>query len=198
MSGCRERHTPALRRGSGTVLGFRDIELPGADPGVGSLREAGAALTAALVDNIPGTVFLAGDLAYPHGSEDNFSRCFEPTWGRFRSRWRPSPGNHEYETPGAEAYFRYFGEAAGPGRLGYYSFRAGNWLVLMLNSNVSMARSSPQYLFIDETLANEHRPCTLAVWHHPLFSSGPNGENPFVREVWRELYQERVDVIVNG
>src|SRR5580765_8244561 len=69
--------------------------------------------TAQLVDAIDGQVLLAGDLAYPQGSMSDFLRCFDPVWGRFRRRWRPSPGNHEYETPGASAYFQYFGASAG-------------------------------------------------------------------------------------
>ena len=50
---------------------------------------------------------------------------------------RTAPGNHEYvASVTAQFYFDYFGERAGPNRLGYYNFRAGEWNVLMLNSNV--------------------------------------------------------------
>jgi 3',5'-cyclic AMP phosphodiesterase CpdA len=150
------------------------------------------------VDANPGTVFIAGDIAYPQGSERDFAECFEPTWGRFRPRWRPVPGNHEYETPGADAYFRYFGNAAGPDRRGYYFFHAGNWLVVMLNSNVPFDRASAQLEFLDDVLDSDERRCTLAIWHHPLFSSGQNGPNPFVRDAWRELHEENADVVVNG
>src|SRR5580700_10118296 len=43
----------------------------------------GAEATAKLLDNIPGTVFAAGDLAYPDGSDEQFAKCYGPTWGRF-------------------------------------------------------------------------------------------------------------------
>ncbi len=165
---------------------------------IGQCGSPGPALTASIVDANAGAVFIAGDIAYPHGSERNFAECFDPTWGRFRPRWRPVPGNHEYETAGADAYFRYFGGAAGPDRGGYYSFHAGNWLVLMLNSNVPLDRASAQFDFLDDTLDSDERQCTLAIWHHPLFSSGQNGPNPFMREAWRELYSENADVVVNA
>jgi hypothetical protein len=56
---------------------------------------SGAQATAKLIDNIPGTVFAAGDLAYPDGSDEQFSKCYGPTWGRFKDRTRPAAGNHE-------------------------------------------------------------------------------------------------------
>ena len=52
--------------------------------------------TAALLDAIDGTVFAAGDNAYLTGSADDYANCYEPTWGRHKSRTRPAPGNHEY------------------------------------------------------------------------------------------------------
>ena len=46
--------------------------------------------TAKLVDSIDGQVLLAGDLAYSQGSMTDYLRCFDPVWGEFRRRWRPS------------------------------------------------------------------------------------------------------------
>lgn len=56
---------------------------------------AGAEATANLLEEIPGTVMMIGDSAYPDGSKENFE-CYEKTWGRFKSRTRPSVGNHEF------------------------------------------------------------------------------------------------------
>ncbi len=168
---------------------------------VGDIGECGSAavpLTARLVEQISGPLLLAGDLAYMHGSPSDFQRCFEPAWGQFRHRWRPSPGNHEYETPGAAGYFQYFGSAAGQGARSYYSFRAGDWLVLMLNSNIPAGIGSPQFDFVRSELQANGNPCTMAVWHHPLFTSGPNGPNIFMRDMWALLYERGADVIVAG
>ncbi|HET9408782.1 MAG TPA: hypothetical protein VFO39_16180 [Candidatus Sulfotelmatobacter sp.] len=79
----------------------------------------GAQTTAKLIDNIPGTVFAVGDLAYPDGSDQQFATCYGPTWGRFKDRTRPAPGNHEYHSDGASGYVRYFGAAAGDPKTGY-------------------------------------------------------------------------------
>ena len=59
--------------------------------------------TARIVSGIEGTVLTLGDHAYPHGSSENFAECYDPSWGQFKARTRPAPGNHEYETGGASA-----------------------------------------------------------------------------------------------
>jgi hypothetical protein len=154
--------------------------------------------TAALLDNIPGTVFTAGDNAYFQGTAQQFRDCYEPSWGRHRARTRPAPGNHEYESPGAAPYFAYFGASAGPAGLGYYSFNLGAWHIVSLNSNVPMALGSAQQAWLRDDLASNAGPCIAAIWHHPLFSVGPNGPTPETRELWRTLYEAGADVIING
>ena len=90
--------------------------------------------TAALLDQVEGTVFTAGDNAYPWGAPSpDFRPCYEESWGRHKQRTRPSAGNHEYITPGALGYFSYFGPISNP-PLGYYSYNLGSWHVVVLNS----------------------------------------------------------------
>src|SRR5215208_4556944 len=91
--------------------------------------------TARLVEGIEGTVATLGDNAYPEGPAEDFEECYDPSWGQFKARTRPAPGNHEYETPGASAYFDYFGKAAGDPGEGYYSYDLGSWHIVALNSN---------------------------------------------------------------
>src|ERR1700736_1472033 len=95
--------------------------LVGAGDIAGCKALAGAEATAKLIEQIPGTVFAAGDLAYEHGSAAEFENCYGPAWGRFKSRTRPALGNHEYADAAASAYFHYFGALAGPAGKGYYS-----------------------------------------------------------------------------
>jgi len=166
---------------------------------IGECGSSGVQQAAKIVEGIDGQVALAGDLAYMTGSMTDFMRCFDPYWGQFRRRWHPTPGNHEYDTSGAAGYFQYFGDAGGAlaGR-SYYSFRAGDWLVLMLDSNVPVGAGSAQFQFVRAELQAHRNPCAMAVWHHPLFSSGPNGPNVFMRDVWGLLYENKADLVVNG
>ena len=166
---------------------------------IGQCGSPGPAATAALLDSIPATVFTAGDNAYMDGSTGNFQECYHPTWGRHRSRTRPVPGNHDYETPGAAGYFEYFGANAGPSGRGYYSYETGGWLVLALNSELPASEGSAQLAWLRDTLnAARSVPCTVAYWHHPLFSSGPNGDSPVMRDVWRTLQEFNAEVVITG
>jgi acid phosphatase type 7 len=163
---------------------------------IGWCGSRGTRETAQLVESLSGWLLLAGDIAYPNGSAIDFQRCFDPEWGRFRDRWHAVPGNHEYQTSNASPYFDYFGPAAGSDRSGYYALSLGDWLILMLDSNVPAQRNSPQWEFVRRELELRRRPCTLAVWHHPLFTSGPNGPNPFMRDMFGLLEIGGADVVV--
>lgn len=151
-----------------------------------------------LIADLGGDLLLAGDIAYPSGTIDQYMRCFDPALGRFKSRSWASPGNHEYETPGATGYFTYFGERAGPARRGYYAIREATWQVLMLNSNLPMTRNSPQYEFARQQLQTNPARCAMAIMHHPFDTSGPNGPNPTQRDLWDMMYGLGLDVVVAG
>jgi acid phosphatase type 7 len=157
-----------------------------------------AEATAKLLDSIPGTVFTVGDNVYPSGTAERFANCYASTWGRHLARTRPAPGNHEYDVPGATPYFEYFAGMEGSGAAGYYAFDAGNWRVLVLNSAVPIAAGTAQYAWVQSELAWNKTQCTLVLMHHPLFSSSQHGPQAFVRDVWRVLYQNNVELVVAG
>jgi hypothetical protein len=164
---------------------------------------AGARATAKLLDNIPGTVFAVGDLAYPDGSDEQFANCYGPTWGRFKDRTRPAPGNHEYHIDGASGYVRYFGAAAGDPKKGYYSYDLGEWHIIVLNSECAnvggCGAGSAQELWLRQDLKAHPAACTLAYWHKPLFSSGAaHGDAPEVKPLWDALYAANADVVIGG
>lgn len=164
---------------------------------------SGARATAALLRRIPGTIFALGDLAYTDGSEHDFAECYSPTWGLFRSRTRPSPGNHEYHTQNAAAYFAYFGAAAGDPRAGYYSYELGTWHVVVLNSNCEEIggcdAGSSQERWLRNDLASHPSHCTVAYWHSPLFSSGgTHGSDSAMKPIWQALYDGGATVVMNG
>lgn len=153
------------------------------------------AALARLMDNLGGEILFAGDLAYDRGTFEEFMRCFDPAYARLRSRFWAVPGNHEYMTTGATGFFSYFGDRAGTDFTGFFALRIAGWQVLMLNSNVPMTRGSRQLEFVRQQLQSAPR-CTLAVWHHPFDSSGPNGPNPQQRDLWELLYNNNADVVV--
>ncbi|HET7252119.1 MAG TPA: metallophosphoesterase [Gemmatimonadales bacterium] len=155
--------------------------------------------TAKLLDGIPGTVFTLGDNVYSSGTDTQYAQCFDPTWGRHKSRTKPSPGNHDYNTSGASGYYNYWGALAGPAGRGYYSFDLGDWHVISLNSEVSMAAGSAQETWLRADLAASTKQCTLAYWHKPRFSSGTNhGSLSSAQPLWQALYDFHAELVLNG
>jgi len=190
---CEDPSSPAAQRVAAAfvLVGAGDIARCGDN-------QAGADATARVLDAIPGTVFTAGDDAYDSGTLNEFKDCYGPNWGRHKSRTRPSPGNHEYVTPGAAGYFEYFGELAGPPNRGYYSYDIGTWHILSLNSNVPAGIGSDQWTWVRDDLQSTTQNCILAYWHHPVFSSGYEGNMPHMQPIWGLLYAAHADVVVSG
>jgi hypothetical protein len=185
------------------------VDAPLSDPvlvGAGDIAGCGQtndSATAALLDNIPGTVFTTGDNVYNDGTATQFNNCYDPAWGRHKARTRPSPGNHDYQTGNANGYFGYFGAAAGDPSEGYYDYTLSEWHVIVLNSNCGhvggCGEGSPQMQWLRSVLAASSAPCTAAIWHHTRFSSGARkGNDPTYVPFWQALYDHGADVVING
>lgn len=174
--------------------------------GAGNISSCGSSwddATAALLDSLGGTVFTAGDNAFPAGSAADY-QCFHSSWGRHLPRMVPVLGNHEYDAGTADAAFDYFGARAGPRGKGYYSLDVGAWHVIVLNDNaqyVPFDEGSEQLAWLRADLAANAKRCTVALWHAPLFlSSRDRGyvENWSRRILWDVLHAAGVDVVING
>jgi PKD repeat protein len=184
----------ASAEGANVLVGAGDIA--GCD-------QADDSATAAVVSATPGTVFTLGDNAYSNGTAREFADCYDPTWGAFKDRTRPVAGNHEYNTTDAAPYYAYFGAAAGDPGEGWYSYDIGtDWHVVVLNSNCGhvggCGAGSPQEQWLRADLAASNRPCTVAMWHHPRFSSGEHGNDSSTSAFWNALYAAGAELVLNG
>ena len=139
-----------------------------------------------------------GDVQYEAGEYNNFLNSYDPSWGRVKSVTRPAVGNHEYGTSGAAGYFQYFGSAAGDPTKGYYSFDLGSWHLIALNSSITRDASSAQVTWLANDLAANTKPCVLAYWHHPRWSSGSHGSDTSVSAFWNTLHAAGADVVLVG
>jgi acid phosphatase type 7 len=148
-------------------------------------------------------VLTLGDNQYEKGEYANFVSSYGPSWGRVKAITHPAVGNHEYYTPRAAGYFRYFGAVAGNPAKGYYSFDLGAWHLVALNSNCAevggCGERSPQTRWLRADLAaHKQAKCTLAYWHHPRFSSGLHGTDPAYAAFWRALYAAKAELVLVG
>ncbi len=176
---------PALPAGSVVFVGAGDIA---------DCANKNAQLTAQLLATIPGTVFTTGDNAYGEGTSTQYANCYDPTWGQFKDRTKPIPGNHEYMTAGASAYYQYFNNIPP-----YYAYDLGAWRIYALNSEIDVSTTSDQVKWLQADLAANPRKCVLAYWHEPRWSSGNHhGSNSAYETLWQILYNAGAELVLNG
>lgn len=196
--------------GAVVMIGAGDIAVCGTmgDEATGALVDS--VLKTDSVEKVETVVFTAGDNAYPSGAEGpayTFIRCFNPSWGskRIMRSIHPAPGNHDFENTMGAGYYKYFGDRAGPAGKGYYSYDIGEWHAVSLNSEILVdpgpnsgeAKAQEEWLIKD--LKDHGKPCTLAYFHRPLFSSGDfHGPTPEVQGLWDILYEAGVDLVLDG
>ena len=164
---------------------------------------SGAKDTSDLLIGQAGTIFTAGNNAYQNGSANEFAACYDPTWGRVKDRTLPAPGNRDYQTSGATGYKAYFGAASMPDGTTWYSTDLGEWHVIVLDSNCAQVGGcdpgSPQGRWLAADLrASVQTRCTVAIWHHPRFSSGEHGDDPAVGSFWEQLMAGHADLVIDG
>ena len=194
--------------GAAVMIAAGDIAVCDANGDEATAHIVDSLLTADSAAKLQSVVVTIGDNAYPSGSsgvENDFPRCFSPSWGstRIMKVIHPSPGNHDYDSGSAEPYFSYFGQRAGPAGKGYYSYDVGSWHVVSLNSELYFEYGSPaevqqQEDWLRRDLETHRTLCTLAYFHRPVFSSGKYGSTRATHPLWTILYEAGADLVLNG
>jgi len=159
--------------------------------------------TANLTNSLhPDRVLVLGDLQYQTGTLAAFNESYDASWGQFRSKTFPVPGNHEYVTLGASGYYDYFGSLAGDRTKGWQAQTIGGWRVIGLNSNCSAVggceNGSAQSNWLANDLKNNAKRCTMALWHHPRFSTGTHGDSTAVSNLWAQLQAKSAELVFAG
>lgn len=193
--------TPASPRPTSTVVGDAARLIAAGD--IAACEVEGDSATAALVASLGDdpTVATLGDHVYPSGTRENYAECYDPVWGAWLDRTRPTMGNHDAEVDGGAAYHAYFGDRAGAPGAAWYSYELGDWHVVVLDSNcelIDCGAGSAQYEWLVADLAASEAKCTLAYQHHPRFSSGVHGDYEPVAPLWELLTEAGVDVLLAG
>lgn len=184
----------------------------GSNPDACQFRETASAIQSEIDAGTVQAVVALGDTQYSSGTTYQYNNSYHLSWGSFRSSTRPAAGNHEWLTPMAGGFFDYFSSTTpqiAPGRY-YYSYDLGAWHVIVLDSDCSnlpgppsnpdngCVPGSPQMEWLEQDLTSSSALCTLAYWHHPVFSSAESGYNAKTLPFWRALYAAGVDVVLNG
>jgi hypothetical protein len=160
-----------------------------------------------MVSRGAGGFFTLGDAQYEDGSYRAFRDEFDPAFRSVRPVTKAVAGNHEYVTDHASGHFRYWGRRAGTRARPWRTFTpVHGWRVVLLDSNCHQVggcgRKSAQGRWLGEVLESNTRDCTVAMWHHPLRSSGEYAGSVATQRKARPLWQlsDRggVDLVLNG
>ena len=161
-------------------------------------EDSRAARTAAMIPP-DAAVFVVGDTVYPFATRERLDSCYAPTWGRFLPRTYAVPGNHDYVDGAAKDFLAYFG-ARTPDRT-WFRALVGDWWVIGLDSNVGGAALLEQQSWLEaqlKSIEGDGR-CLLAMWHHPVFSTGLHrNDGARMRPAWAALERAGADLVLNG
>lgn len=148
----------------------------------------GGSKAKALADRIasdrPDHFLYLGDV-YDDGTAEEFERNYRSVYGRLDRITAPTPGNHEWSNA-EEGFGPYWRRAKGRALPSYYSFRAGGWQLLSLNSEAPHDEDSAQVRWLRRAVA-EPGTCRLAFWHRARFSAGKHGDQDDVAPLWDAL-----------
>ncbi len=145
----------------------------------------------------PDFVLTVGDNAYPLGSPTLLDRAiFRPYAAVMRaSAWFPALGNHDVKANGGKPELRAF-HSLGTER--WYHFTWGNAAVVVLDSEASVGRGSPQLRFARSALASGS--CfRFAAWHRPPWEPPNDRIAPGLRRTIVPLVEkDGVQVVFEG
>jgi hypothetical protein len=160
--------------------------------GDGASGSAAPAVAQLIARGRPDVFLYLGDV-YPMGTAAAFRQGYTPAFGRFAPRTAPTPGNHDWPVRSA-GYIPYWQRSRGVAPPAWYSFHAGGWDLISLNSEAS---GSPQQLRWLRSQLRARGTCRLAFWHRPRFSGGLHGDYPPMAPVWRRL-QGHARLVLSG
>lgn len=168
--------------------------------GDGASGENSSANVINLVKSLNPNLFLYLGDVYESGSMAEFFNWYgngSSNFAALRAITDPTIGNHEYGNGmGGNGYFDYWNNIPN-----YYSFNAGGWHFISLNSNsskINVTSSGAEYKWLQLDLIANPVPCTIVFYHQPLYNIGPEGATTALTSMWALLAQYGVDIVLNG
>jgi len=77
-----------------------------------------------------------------------------------------------------------------------YTFTYHHLRVIALNSNV---RHAEQAVWLDQVLSQNQSTWVICTFHHPIYSTGRDRDNPGLRALWKPIFDKyRVDLVLTG
>jgi hypothetical protein len=144
-----------------------------------------------------------GDMVYDRGEAVRFDPAVFAPYAPLLRRvvlW-PCLGNHDVRTDLGKPWLDVFYTPANNPEHDetYYSFRFGNALFVVLNSNAPLAPGSHQYRFLDGALSATDATWRFVAFHHTIYSNGHHGSRTDIRDALVPVFdRQRVDAVFMG
>ncbi|MCA9347206.1 metallophosphoesterase [Candidatus Saccharibacteria bacterium] len=163
-----------------------------------------------IVAEKPDGVLLLGDVQYERGVFEDFERSFIPDWRNITAPIFSAAGNHDYGQGNLSGYKKAFDQYMPnvtyqkEGKT-YYDFNFGQWQFYALDSNCQYVggceENSEQTNWLTSKVISQDNQCSIAFWHHPVFTSGQHNTQPdtsYGQAFWDILAKNNVDIVLNG
>lgn len=174
-----------------------------------------------------GGFLLLGDAQHNWGTLEEYQTYYDKYFGDLMDITYPAVGNHDYyKSSTAEGFFTYFHDrlvqlcADEKGlQYGYYSFDAGTWHIICLNSRLGHTWGIPwspdnpgpaewQFEWLMSDLAShpdKKYSGTIVYLHHPYYdwetywtAEWYPDESTWQLPIWELLYKNKVDLVLSG
>lgn len=158
----------------------------------------------------PDAILILGDIQYEQGLQSAFEKSFIKAWPDKTTPFITTPGNHEYASgklDGYNVFKTYYSNTRAFGFEGetYFATNQGDWRIISLDSNCEYVngcdKDSPQGLWLKNELDSNDTFCSLAISHHPVFTSGLHrlpSQTGRVKDFWRQLDGAGADILLVG
>ena len=157
-------------------------------------------------------VLHTGDLAYMHGTFEQYHSNYFPYYGALMNSvpFFPTPGNHDYLSNNAAAYLALHSVPQDTvpfnDRGRYYSFDWGNAHFVSLDSNASLVSAiegtGSMLEWLEADLRATRQFWRIVFFHHPPYAAGPNQSDEIsslVRESMVPILEKYgVQLVLNG
>ncbi|MBV9863751.1 MAG: metallophosphoesterase [Abitibacteriaceae bacterium] len=174
------------------------------DSGAGSTGQKRLAVQ--IEKDHPDFLVHTGDLIYEHGEaskyDPNFFRIYAPILARVP--FYGCLGNHDTDTRNGQPFFDNFvlprngPPGLTPERNYSFDYASAHFVVLDTNQSEETLRRvvAP---WLENDLRRSRALWKFAVFHQPVYSSGPHGDEPCCKRVLAPIFsRQKVDVVFNG
>jgi hypothetical protein len=170
---------------------------------IASCTSSGDEATALLLDVIPGTVVLLGDNAYDQGTLQEYTNCYDPSWGRAQGTHQTRAGESRLRDDERDRLLRVLRNG---------SRRSGERVLQLQPRGLAHCRSQLESGLHGHQLCHRitARPVAAGRPHgqpeavyarllaSPRFNSGEKGNNTNVLPFWQVLFAANADIVLNG